>query len=213
MTDRSEAPSCVLFVTGTAPRQKQEAAEAEEAMISLSRAVFARNGRMLLSSDESTLAVVALVAAEYASFGSRELVPPPVVVLGLTGGMVDTFQKVNLVSAVGIESAPELLGNADAMVCIGKQRRKDWELFERTSTLALPRPIYAFASTGAPLQGTSPEFDGILADIDSRFLRWISVDTDASAEGHDSKIVAGTSYPLIMQLLVEQVVAHRNEAR
>ena len=55
----------LIYLSATMPESEEAAANAEEAIICLSRAVFSEGGRILVNPEEELVTLVALVAGEY----------------------------------------------------------------------------------------------------------------------------------------------------
>ncbi len=208
----------LLYLSAAMPESEEHAAAAEEAIISLSRAVCAVGGRLLVNPEDDIVTLVALVAAEYAMVepeeeeqepGDRRARHPPLVVLGRPweDSAADearmTLARFGYLEPSRPEERLEWMARAGAMVSIGRQDRRDWEDFHRSGSTG--RPVVSFPSTGAEdLPGADRAWDGPFEEVEVRFERWMAARREAGREWGEfgEPLLAEARWPLVMQGLV-----------
>lgn len=185
----------LIYLSAAMPESEEDAANAEEAIVSLSRAVYSEHGRMLVNEEEELVALVALVAGEYMPVEPEEerqeeppgaprqgetpvsRPEPPLIVLPRQARFPESeerylLQRFGYLRPFDPEERMRLLARADAMVCIGRQQQADWHDFQRASERR--RPVVALPSTGAPAPDPeAAEFERELRPTEERFLGWM----------------------------------------
>lgn len=194
MADRSEPllAGRLLYLSASLPESPEEADNAEEAILSLCRAVYAEGGTILANKSEELLTLVALVAGEYATVEPEEELEPsgpgwpeqprpparrrPAPLIVLPGERIVDGEDLAVLQRAGYlrQATPEerlgLLARADAMICVGRQRETDWHDFERASQRR--RLVVAFPSTGAGAVDRATDFERESGPVEERFAAW-----------------------------------------
>jgi hypothetical protein len=207
-----------IYLSGAIPEDEDMASHAGEAVISLARAVYARGGQLVINSDES---LVALVAGEYVELDpveegrenpeiseEQQDWQPAVLVIGRDSGMQQA-KILSLLQRFGYAAVNQdmrrIFGSVVAMVCIGSQNEGDWSLFRQHANN--PRRMIVFPSTGA----TGPEdarldFEAGFRETEEQFYEWLAHARERDGEEQLEPEIFGTSYPAIMQFLVEDLL-------
>lgn len=212
----------LLYLSAAMPEREEHAAAAEEAILSLSRALYAEGGRLLVNPEDDIVTLVALVAAEYVAIEPREegesreqeprLPAAPVIVLarsweaGPAGEEHLALARFGYLELSRPQERLEWMARADAMILIGRQDRRDWEDFRRLANRR--RPIAVFPSTGAegPQDAGGP-WESRLEEVETRFHRWMAGRPEAEQEWEEfgEPLLAETRWPLLMQWTLRQL--------
>jgi hypothetical protein len=212
----------LLYLSAAMPEREEHAAAAEEAILSLSRALYAEGGRLLVNPENDIVTLVALVAAEYVAIEPKEEGEPreqetrhpevPVIVLarpwegGPAGEEHLAPARFGYIWLSRPEERHEWMARAGAMISIGRQDRRDWEDFQRSANRR--RPIAVFPSTGAEgPEGADRGWEGRLEEVDARFHRWMAERREAEREWEEfgEPFLAETRWLLLMQWMLRQL--------
>jgi hypothetical protein len=199
-----------------------EVEEAQEALISLSRAVYTRSGRFAFVHKPPLFPLFLTVAAEYVSVtrAREERVPPPIEIYTISKYEFSEedqlfsdagYVKWNVSATDNREALAIMLENANpfAMVCVGGAGEVAEQAGAfRETRIGRTRPIYVLERTGGDATRIrerigAESIDRLIIEEIERLRPEVRLqeEREPSREGGLTTI----AYPLVMQLLVEKL--------
>jgi hypothetical protein len=152
--------------------------EAEEAVISLVRAIMAEGGRVRLVADESLAMLASIVAGEYTEpfLDERGERPAPPLSVFITAGQADreSFAPLQRLGYANVAFHEDVQWSADALVCIGRGTPRDVTRFVEQS--GANTPVFTVRASGGGASTISGH------DLPHRFVRIRTIDTEIEFE-------------------------------